>query len=398
MTQAVFSPRAVSWHHGTGVQLRYLMDLYPDKYLAFNYAFFEKGVGDPAISLESLHIRYWPFKMRGRGFISRCNRFMPLRHWSDDELTDRGAIFLQSKLPSLALDSLSVVVVHDERCARRFNSIYHHLRIPYALVLYDWMHVHGACREAFPHLTKCLEGAEQIYAISPALQRLARQLVGPSNGRPVDRIGFYRPRPDPQSLRCNTLERPGELKIFILADAKEGPFRELVQALQQLIGDYQSRAASVHFVGNARQLVDLPECQSSQRLRFHFHGVVSAYDRDRIAARCDLAFLAGPAADPIVCPLSKYSLPSKLGDFAVLGLPVIARIASGSAADEVIRDEMSEFVIPVLNHSEIGQVLDRVLTSKISLMNMRKAALRFAESHVLLPEAMLSLPLFNAFR
>lgn len=395
MTHVIFSPRAVSWSHGTGVQLRYFMELFPGKCVAFNYAFVEKGIEDPAISLESLLNRYWPFKMRGRRFISRCNRFIPLRLWSDDELTDRGAALLRSKLPPERKDNFTVVVVHDERSAKRFNSINQHAQIPYALILYDWMHVLGGCREAFPNLTKCLKGADQIYAISPALQRLANQLVGPSNGCAVDRIGFYRPRPDPQPVRCNTLERPGELKIFILADAKEGPFRELVQVLQQLIGDYQSRATSVHFVGNAKQLVDLPECQSSNRLRFHFHGVVSAYDRDRIASGCDVAFLAGPASDPNVCPLAKYSLPSKLGDFAAVGLPVIARVAYGSAAHEAIREEMSEFVIPVLNRDELSEIIDRVLAGNASLEKMRQAAFLYANAQVLLPEAMQSLPLFS---
>jgi hypothetical protein len=393
--KVIFSPRAVCARHGTGVQLGHLIESNVVAIKAINYLFPERGVGDVAEVLESRVVKHWPFKVFGRSSLYRYDSFIPFPYWHQDQLTSRGRTALLKLINEDAFDVPAISIVHDERCAKRMNSIHKEIGIKWDLILYDWMHLDTPSREAFPELTKCVNSANRIFAISPALQRLATIVLDSGKSTQINRIGFYRPISEQLAYR-HDWQFADEVKILVLADAKEGPFVELLRVLNEIVRERVERRFHIHFVGNPKHLDKLPEAHVIDRVRISFHGVVKSEHRDKIASSCHLAFLAGPADDPNKCPLSKYSLPSKIGDFAATGLPVIARVGRRSAAAEVINTELRGFVLAATSIQEINESLTKVLDDRNCLKGMSDSALAFAEYNVLLPNALKRSALLNS--
>jgi hypothetical protein len=391
----ILSPRAIGGHHGTGVQLRHFIDIASHQPVAINYLFPERAADDLSKVIEAKVIEYWPFKLWGRKFLSRNENRIPFRYWSDDRLTPRGKRALLSAIASCNPVLPAIAVAHDERCAKRLNSIHRETGIPFDLILYDWMHLDEPSLESFPQLAECINTARTVYTISPPLHRLALALKGNECPVTIRRIGFYRAMPSFVARKDSPIA-DATLKVFVIADAKRQPFLELLTSLKELNRQGPRIKLLIHFVGNPRDLAKLAEAHVCDTLSVIFHGVVTSSERDRIAAECDIAYLAGPAVDPMVCPLSKYSLPSKIGDFAAVGLPVVARIASGSAIEEAIREELSEFVLRITSASELFIKLQEIVHDPGCLLAMSESALRYAENHVILPGAIRGLPLLAA--
>jgi hypothetical protein len=373
----LLSPRSISFTHGTGVQLNYFLDEY-SSLTPVNYGFFEKGVKDEAHYFDSPWHRLWPCKLRGRGFLARINDSLPLATWRNHQLTNHGRKLLKELVDKTGRPSHCVAVVHDENCAIRVNSVIDILRVPYKVILYDLMHLAAPTSKNLPGLSECFVKSESVYAISEPLQDAAQSL----GARVVKSISFYRPRVSVERLRKQSRHNDSVIRILVLADAKPLAFAELLTAVSRFNGCEGGKKISIDFVGNAKALPAMC-CESDVRVKFH--GFVSSSDRDRIASQCDIAFLAGSTYGPTECPLVKYSIPSKIGDFAALGLPVIARLSAGSAAYKQARSEYFRFVRTALSPDGIFDALVSLCQDRESIPEIRSNALRFAEERLYLP-------------
>lgn len=377
MGAIVLSPRAVNFSHGTGAQLEYMLDEYVCP-LLINYGFFESGIKDHSEFFESFWHRHWPFELRGRGFLRKINDYLPLAIWRNHHLTRYGRKLLGEQIFGLGNATHCIAVVHDSNCSRRVNDIIDLVKLPYMVILYDLMHLESPIAENFPDLAKCMSGATSVFAISEPLRDAARQL----GAKDVKSISFYRPRAaKPQGI--NEIAMPNStLRVLVLADAKAAAFEELLSAVSKFRVEQPRTKIEVHFVGNPNSL---PNLCARWSVDVRFHGFVSARERDRIGSRCDVAFLAGSTLAPSECPLVKYSIPSKLGDFAALGLPVIARVSTGSAADVYIRTELKDFVYLATSAAEVEQSLERFINDPLGNSFTRQSAIEFAESCLYLP-------------
>jgi hypothetical protein len=378
-SSVILSPRAIAFNHGTGAQLMYLLDEYPTA-TSINYGFYEKGIDDRADFLESSLHHYWPWRLRGRGFIRRISDKTPFAIWHDHQLTSRGKSLLRQMAGKLQANARIIAVVHDNNTARRVNSIVSQLSREYVVILYDLMHLEETSSDSLSDLASCISNASSVFAISGPLRDMARGL----HAKCVLPISFYRPRSSVNPKKNKRTDVSREIKIAVIADAKPAAFDELLTAVSEFSSTDSSRGIQIHFIGNPGGMPELCRLRSAD---VTFHGFVSTVQRDEIGSRCDFAFLAGSTLSAEDCPLVKYSIPSKLGDFAALGLPVIARVASGSAAEIAIREEYQGFVKLATSSQEVISAL-KMLAGDIDLTNSMSAeAARFADERLYLPNS-----------
>jgi hypothetical protein len=375
----IFSPRAVAFNHGTGAQIIYLLDAYKNL-KAINYGFYEKSVTDRAVYLESRWHRVWPWALRGRGFLARINDYLPFAIWRRHRLTNHGKKLLRKEIASLGGLAHVIAIVHDNTCALRINSVIDFLRLPYTIVLYDLMHLETPSPNTFPALAECLHNADCVYAISQPLRDAAIAL-GASK---VEPISFYRPKGSNIGRMSARVKKIGVVRILVVADAKPVAFDELLSAVATLQSESTNLQIQIEFVGNPGTL---PMLSESRKVAVTFHGFVPSEQRDNIASGCDVAFLAGSTSPSRDCPLVKYSIPSKIGDFAVFGLPVLARVSDDSAAARFIRDELSGFVKVATSLEEVLKILRELCSDGELVVEMAEAAFAFAEEKLFLPNA-----------
>jgi hypothetical protein len=387
MAYLLFSQRSINYAHGTGAQLSYFLQHYHTEGV-FNYGYRDPGYPDDAFHLESFWHRVWPFKARGRGFLSRNVHRLPLAFWMNHHLTSRGRRIVEKLLTTHLDASHGIVFMHDENCARRFNSIRRSLKKPYIVVLYDLMHLDEPRPNVFPELSACLSDAIATYSISRPLQDAAIGL-GAKN---VKRVGFYRPRCRTFGERSDRSSKGDAFRILVMADAKEEAFIDLVNAVEFLNQTGFGRKIEIHFVGNPRNLPSLCEGRS---VEIRFYGFVSPSMRDRVVASCDIGYLAGSTQTALVCPLAKYSIPSKIGDFVAFGLPFVGRVSCDSAAHEQINDEMRDFAFVATSGDAVLDKIALAARSPELCLEMSRRAALYADQNLYLPNPTTDALAFN---
>lgn len=379
MSSLLFSQRSVSFVHGTGAQIHYLLSEYPS-IRPLNYGYRDPGYSDQAVHIESFWHRIWPFRSRGRGLLDRMSGHLPCAVWRDHQLTRYGVRQVKNILSESSDVGHCIVFIHDENCATRFNSIRSLLKLPYVVVLYDLMHLEKAIPDNLPAVSDCVSNALATYAISQPLRYAAKDL-GAMDVRP---IGFYRPKGDFVCSAINSSSTRSVLRILVMADAKRETFLELISAVRCVSKKEIDQKIEIHFVGNYR---DFPSLCADSGVDIRFYGFVDAELRDRIASSCDIAYLAGSTESPDQCPLAKYSIPSKIGDFAALGLPFIGRVSVGSAAHDMISSEMKGFAYVVTSMTEVKKALISAAKNSELRNEMSQLASEYANTNLYLPNA-----------
>lgn len=383
--QLLLTPRAVNSRHGTGVQIRYFQQFFPDSFLTINFGGKEFGVEDHSELLESRIASCWPFRYRGRQLWSAlCERFR-IGFWSKHQLNEKGKDHLCQLTKEVQCGGM-IGIVSDEISAKRFFSLQQSLNLPFSVILYDWVPRNGEEDDSNSYFAKCIRLASHVYAISKPLE-IAAKALGAGH---VSRIGFYRPKPN-LSHGFAKQETSTVFKIFVLSHAQPVLIAELIEAVKSLASSGNHREIEIHIVGafDKEQLSLVPS-----KCAVVYHGMVSSDKRDEIGQGCDIAYLAGPAKEIDRCPFAKYSVPSKLGDFAALGLPVLARLSEQSAAHQFISEELSGFAIVSLRQTETATLLESLLSDHSLLKQMALEALAYSRRSVVLPNAILNLGLF----
>jgi hypothetical protein len=377
MTYLLFSQRSVNYQHGTGAQLSYFLKQYPAEGV-FNYGYRDPGYCDDAFHLESFWHHLWPFRNRGRGLLRRYSDQLPFSIWRNHRLTSRGRNSIDKVLKTITEPSHSVALIHDETCATRFNSIRSLLGLPYLVVLYDLMHLEEPCPKVFPELSACLADAVATYVISSPLRYAALEL-GSKNVKP---ISFYRPRCFTAYNNRDRSSKTNDFRILVMADAKDDSFVELLNAVEGLNQVDIGRKIKIHFVGNPRYLPSLCEGRDVEVI---FYGFVTSSVRDRIVASCDIAYLAGSTKSSSECPLAKYSIPSKIGDFVAFGLPFIGRVSPDSAAYQQLNEDMSDFSFVATSCSEVWEAILLAARNPELCLKMSRSATLYADRNLYLP-------------
>ncbi len=376
---SIFSPRNVCGTHGTGVQIGNFVDAFKPDVRAFNFGAPEPHRNDKAYRLESKIASDWPLKRFGRRFwFKLCERY-GISFWREDALSRRGVEAIKHIGFEIADDRI-IVVLATESDARRWNAIQEVIGLPFDVILYDLVVSRPPTSLTTPHLAEAICDADQVFAISDAI---ASAISGCGRLR-TRRIGFYRQPP----MYYDTMKQEFEskslmpLSVLVLANAHPLAVSDLLETAGRL-NEFSCRI-DVHLVGDIRWSI-INEARKPQWL--HSHGRVSDVRRDEIASRCHIAYLAGPCDSPIICPYSRYSIPSKISDFIAFGLPIIARVAEGSAVTSLLRGDLSLIARVAHHRSSLLEHFEMLLREPGEIARMRSFAIEYARKTVILPNA-----------
>jgi hypothetical protein len=315
--------------NGIGAQLIHMAaaDFIP--YRHFWYAApWSRGSSSVAASSEvgRLHrwLTSWPWR-RGRGFIRRLCAGL-------DPLDGAGELRLGAFERVLARTGgefpYAYVTPICEADARPVLAMVRRLGCPYLVHLWDLTHREAMISpELMPSLCALLRGADAVYCLTA---EIARAVAIP--GVRVDGLlSFGRPHP---THGARPPEDGGPLRIAMMGGTTDysAGMRVLVDAWARL----SSRVpCELVYLGWSTLRPQLPMDGS---MRIESHGFVDDEARDRLLASCHLAFISGPSEDPDHEVLSRYSIPSRIGDYLHHGLPVIANFHPRSAAIGFFRE------------------------------------------------------------
>jgi hypothetical protein len=361
------------------VQIINLIEAYRPNVLAFNFGISEPFWDDKAKHLESYVASAWPLNRTGRRFWFGFCQKLGISFWKGDSLSRRGTRVVEWLGDELGNDRIMVILA-SESDARRWLSIHQVIRKPFDVILYDLVSRENPSASTLPHLSEAIRHAHQVLTISPALSE-AVVAMGRDDSR---RIGFYRQPPLGYSGLClsaRRLEQSQKIHVLVMAYAHPDALEEFISTLVAL--NAKNPIWNAHLVGG----IPLPSRLSRHPDWVHSYGRVSDAKRDQIAASCDLAYLSGPSDDPTKCPYAKYSIPSKISDFLTFGLPVIARVSSGSGIEQFLRNELGNIACVATDRNELTKLLSALQDSPEMVCEMRSCALNKAREDVLLPDA-----------
>jgi hypothetical protein len=274
------------------------------------------STGSNSVLLKNSIPDRWPFAT-GRGFVARQLESMNLCWWKGDRL-------LQKRKPTIAARFHNCTVAYvaplSSKDAVRAVQVLQVLGIPYVAHLWDIMDGEGLHRNS-PGYPELLANAAHIFCVSSAIEEDVRKICV----KPVSLLSFTRP-----DAAFRATEAPGrELRIAIsghLAPYKNG-LQLLASALPAL--EQASSKLSILYIGANDQAAMLPE--SLQRIATKT-GFVDDATRDRLLSQCHVGFLPGPLLDTTDMR-SRYSIPSRIGDYFSIGLPILAAVHERSAAN-----------------------------------------------------------------
>ncbi len=355
------------------------MEAFRPNVRAFNFGISEPFWDDKAKHLESYVASAWPLNRTGRRFWFGFCQKLGISFWKGDSLSRRGKRVVEWLGDELGNDRIMVILA-SESDARRWLSIHQVIRKPFDVILYDLVSRENPSASTLPHLSEAIRHAHQVLTISPALSE-AVVAMGRDDSR---RIGFYRQPPLGYSGLClsaRRLEQSQKIHVLVMAYAHPDALEEFISTLVAL--NAKNPIWNAHLVGG----IPLPSRLSRHPDWVHSYGRVSDAKRDQIAASCDLAYLSGPSDDPTKCPYAKYSIPSKISDFLTFGLPVIARVSSGSGIEQFLRNELGNIACVATDRNELTKLLSALQDSPEMVCEMRSCALNKAREDVLLPDA-----------
>lgn len=306
--------------HGTGAQLLFLFgaDDIPSVHLYWNSTVHGVSHDDRrSFLLEDPHFR-WP--IRGKQLLARLLGALGASWWRDDRVHRgrlAGLVARQGIDPSVAL-----VLPAGETDARRCRSLLRRFQIPFVLWVMDLEHLGEITPASHPALADLARRASVCVGIS---QPIADVLAAIGDRRDTRVIPFTRTDPH---VHAAAPEADEPLRIAMVGSLQYThgllPLEAVWNRLHREVG-----RAELHYFGPESMLERLPS-----RLRAVV--VYKGFFRDRRqldeeVARCHAAYLPGPTEPITESCYSRYSIPSRLGDYLALGLPVLANVPPDSA-------------------------------------------------------------------
>jgi len=257
-----------------------------------------------------------------------------------------------------------LAVVASERDARMVNHLVGTTEHSLRLLVFDYCHALEPTQENLPEWAGVCRRAESVFALGPSLCD-AMTSLGSAN---VEEIHFARSAPEVERV-------PVDQSVLRVAMIGSLAYPDGMARLSDAMDSEDMAQVELHHTGPSHNLDYVPE---ELRRRLVSHGLVSEKARDEILATCQGAILPGPDLDPAVDAIARYSVPSRLADYAFHGLPVITLAKAGSGLVRYLDQYHELRSVRVDNAS--------ALRSAILGLSVRKAAeeaaiRRFAREH-----------------
>jgi hypothetical protein len=314
---AIITEYAMSKTHGTGSQVLQMFGSYPDSFTHFYFHTICFGLSE----CRNSHVLQQTIWLRhGQRTFAKMLRMFGSYWWTGDEVNPWRFRHLLKGV-SRPFD-VAYVIVSSEQNARKALSLLGHLQCPYVVHVMDIFH-DELDPETMPGFAKLLEHGESVLVLNAAIQREIRKFTVPSPEIiPVGRKRFVN--------SSGPTFAASRFRILVTGRPYTEGVELLVKAWPEIIARVPT--AEVAYVGAHFSTMSI----AAQGIMSNL-GYVSDSEFDEIVAGAQVGFLSGPLrAD---C-FGKFSIPSRVTDFLMVGLPVVACVESGSPSADFLKPVM----------------------------------------------------------
>jgi glycosyltransferase involved in cell wall biosynthesis len=256
---------------------------------------------------------------------------------------------------------VAYVVVAGEEGAARALSILGVLGKPYVVHVMDIYDDAGLSAQRTPAFGRLLEGASSIVALSEPIADEVRKF----SVRPIEVIP---PTHDRTELTAS--ERAGKpLRIVMIGK----PYPSGTQLLADAWKEIRSRHPGVTVSYAGQHASVLPK---ELRSDLRDYGLLTVDgDIERMLAENHIAYLPGPSDNDY---FTRFSIPSRVSDFLMSGLPIVANIGAGSASEKFLEPLIPRSVEVVNSPREVVNAIDRFANNAEDWKTASTAGRQFA--------------------
>lgn len=314
MKTAIISDGALARTHGTGAQILKVFASSGLPFVHFYFYTWASGASEvaPSYQLENPH-----HKHVGKRVAARLSRAIGTSWWQGNKLNQRRIRRLLEE-EQIACD-VAYVVIGSEDSAQRAVELLRYLKCPYIVHLMDLYHEGGIDPATMTGFAELLRGASTIFALNDPLRGEMERLPGVRAeivlfGR--EPMGAASYPSDVEPIQIVTVGRPYSGGMALLNEAWASMKDQQRQIEVSYIGPY------------------FDQFPASLRRVMRNHGFVSDAEYERLLINSHLAFLTGPTE---LDQLGRFSIPSRMADYFMAGLPVLACVAEETATASMLQ-------------------------------------------------------------
>ena len=296
--------------------------------------------------------------------MTKLHAAVGLRAWrADNTLNVR---LFGRMLPSAQLRAdVLYAFATSENSARRCLSLIDHLRKPFVLHIMDVQHEYGLDPATMPAYAELIRRASSVLVINAAIEKEVRKFpVGEVEVVPFGQAVYDLP---PREASAGSAQR-----VFITGAIHRHGLDMLAQAWPGVLARFPRAElvyTGLHFdafpAGLRPHVRNLGFVEESRYL-----GTLRA---------SHVGYVPGPVE--LNC-YGRFSIPSRVADFFMAGLPVVACVASGSAAELFLRPALGEFVQIPASAGVLVEQFTSWFTDEAARAQAGDKARRFAETHL----------------
>ena len=363
MRVGILSEFCLAGSHGSGAQMLRIID---HAHLDYFHVYWSSRPFGPSEKGRRSHLFEDPLFWRPLRFnriMAKLHAATGLRGWRGHSLN----VSLFERIvpkPLLPADVLYVFAT-SEGSARRGLSLIEHFDKPFVVHIMDIQHAAGLDPAAMPGFAELIRRASSVLVINAAIEREVRKFPV----RQVEVVPFGQAVYDLPPRETSPDDAP---RVFITGAIHRHGLDLLAEAWPRVVKRFPR--AELAYTGTQFEAVPTG-------LRAHVKnlGFVAEARYLEILRTSHVGYVPGPVE---LDGYGRFSIPSRIADFCMAGLPVIACVAPGSAAEIFLRPMLGEFVqIPAS-----AEVLVEQFAAWLGDNTLRAAAgekaRRYAETHL----------------
>ena len=365
MRVGILSEFCLAGSHGSGAQMLRMIDHARLDYFHLYWSSRPFGLSEPGRRSRLFEDPLFWRPLRLNRAMAKLHAAVGLRGWHGDSLN----VPLFARL--VPASSLGCDVIHafatSESSARRCLSLIDHLRRPFVVHVMDVQHENGLDPATMPGFAALLRRAASVLVINAAIETEVRRFPV----REVEIVPFGQTVDDPPSGPPPADQ--DARRVFITGAIHHRGLDMLTAAWPRVIAKFPR--AELAYTGT--QFDAFPAA-----LRPHVKnlGFVEPARYREILRSSHVGYVPGPVE--LGC-YGRFSIPSRIADFYMAGLPVIACVAPGSAAEMFLRPTLGERFVQIPRDADD---LLAQFTAWLSDEPLRAAAglraRRYAETHL----------------
>jgi hypothetical protein len=361
-TVAIVTPLPLCDRHGTGSQV---LRIFAGRRGQSWSLYWLHRPGFVSVHPASARLQHLPRlkRLRGGRLVSLAERSVGASWWRGNEVDGR-------RLRRLLDDrgwrcDVAYVCPSNEEQAECTASILDVLGCPYVAHLWDLCHDDGLDPDARGGYRRLIAGASEVLALNEAI---AEQVEGLGAERP--RIVRFGQEPIPRASRPPTPETLRLVMVGSIGGEGNPALRVLVEAWPAI--REMAPGARLVYLGQHHARMD----ERLRRIVTH-PGLLDAEGYQRELASSHVAFL--PSPDRLDC-FGRFSLPSRVSDYLMAGLPVAARVGAGTATERFLAP-LTPAAVRMTHTAEELAAAVRAWMDEEAWHAASDAARAFAEAH-----------------